>query len=52
MDQLSTVLVTVIVLAVLFALLRRGWRTRVRRQSGRPRGSRSASPGSWSRACT
>ncbi|WIG18919.1 ABC transporter permease [Kocuria rosea] len=34
MDQLSTVLVTVIVLAVLFALLRRGWRTRVRRQSG------------------
>ena len=34
MDQLSTVLVMVIVLAVLFALLRRGWRTRVRRQSG------------------
>lgn len=34
MDQLSTVLVTVLILAVLFALLRRGWTTRVRRQSG------------------
>ncbi|MFI7579042.1 PH-like domain-containing protein [Kocuria kalidii] len=34
MDQLTTVLVTVIVLAVLFALLRRGWNTRVRRQAG------------------
>jgi hypothetical protein len=34
MDQLTTVLVTVIVLAVLFALLRRGWTARVRRQSG------------------
>lgn len=36
MDQLTTVLVTVLVLAVLFALLRRGWTTRVRRQSGIP----------------
>ncbi|MEX5298319.1 ABC transporter permease [Kocuria sp. CPCC 205292] len=36
MDQLPTVLVTVLVLAVLFALLRRGWSTRVRRQSGIP----------------
>jgi hypothetical protein len=36
MDQLTTVLVTVLVLAVLFALLRRGWSTRVRRQSGIP----------------
>lgn len=34
MEQLTTVLVTVLVLAVLFALLRRGWTGRVRRQAG------------------
>jgi hypothetical protein len=34
MDQLTTVLVTVLVLAVLFGLLRRGWTGRVRRQAG------------------
>lgn len=34
MDQLTTVLGTVLVLAALFALIRRGWTARVRRQAG------------------
>lgn len=34
MDQLTTVLATVLVLAAIFALIRRGWAGRVRRQAG------------------
>ncbi|MFC4904211.1 ABC transporter permease [Kocuria oceani] len=36
MDQLTTVLGTLLLLALLFALIRRGWAGRVRRQAGIP----------------